>query len=50
MASLLFGVSAGDPATLAAVAALLTGVAFLACSIPALRATRIDPSVALRTE
>jgi len=50
MESLLFGVKASDPSTFGAVTALLVGVAFVACAIPALRATRIDPAVALRTE
>ena len=48
LASLLFGVSANDPVTFGAVAILLTAVAILASSIPALRAARLDPLPALR--
>ena len=50
MSSLLFGVSATDPATYAIVLFVALGAALLACSIPASRATRVDPLVALRYE
>jgi len=50
IASLLFGITTNDPATFAAIAILLALVAFIACWIPARRAMRVDPTIALRHE
>ncbi|HEX7139534.1 MAG TPA: hypothetical protein VF219_16905, partial [Vicinamibacterales bacterium] len=47
---LLFGVESTDPATFASVVGLLFAVSLVACSIPAWRATRVDPTRALRAE
>ena len=50
LSSQLFSVGATDPATFALVSALLVAIALLATLVPALRATRVDPAVALRDE
>jgi ABC-type antimicrobial peptide transport system permease subunit len=50
MASLLFGVAPTDPLTFSAIAVILAGAALLATAIPALRAARLDPLIALRQE
>jgi len=50
IASMLFGVSRLDPVTYFGVIALLAGVSVIACSVPARRASRVDPMVALKYE
>jgi putative ABC transport system permease protein len=50
MTTILYGVGARDPATMISVAVILAAVAATACYVPARRATRVDPIIALRYE
>jgi putative ABC transport system permease protein len=50
LSSMLYGVAAWDPITFTSIATLIAGVAFLACWLPARRAARVDPVIALRAE
>lgn len=50
LASLLYAIQPGDPLTLVGVVVVVMGIVALACWIPAVRATRVDPAVILRAE
>jgi ABC-type antimicrobial peptide transport system permease subunit len=50
IASMIWGISPSDPVSLAIVIAVLAVIGFLACALPAFRASRADPTTALRDE